>query len=117
VAGKQSSTYQYFAHQLIQNWDGDYQCRFHHILALNTPLAYLTAYSYERLNPLHQIGGYTTVTYVFLHVILMCESFNKLHFKGILIELPQIHAMIAASAVLVILVTAIFLRRMRYEAF
>jgi predicted ferric reductase len=47
----------------------------------------------------------------------MCESFNKLHFKGILIELPQIHAMIAASAVLVILVTATFLRRMRYEAF
>jgi hypothetical protein len=35
----------------------------------NTPLAYLTAYSYGRLNPLHQIGGYTTVTYVFLHVI------------------------------------------------
>jgi hypothetical protein len=37
----------------------------------NTPLAYLTAYSYERLNPLHQVAGYTTVTYALLHGILV----------------------------------------------
>jgi predicted ferric reductase len=83
----------------------------------NTPLAYLTSYSYERLNQLHQIGGYITVTYVFLHITLMCEAFTKLRRTGILIELSQIHGMIAASAIFVILATAILLRKMRYELF
>lgn len=32
----------------------------------NTPLAILTAYSYERLNSLHQIAGYTTLLYTIL---------------------------------------------------
>lgn len=83
----------------------------------NTPLAYLTAYSYERLNLLHQIAGYTTITYVFLHVTLMAKTFTKMNATSIFKELPQIHAMIAASAVFVILVTATIVRKMRYEVF
>ena len=47
----------------------------------------------------------------------MSKSFKNLNSTAILIELPQIHAMVAASAVLVLLVTAVMLRRMRYEAF
>ncbi len=35
----------------------------------NMPLAFLTAYSYERLNVLHQIAGYTTVLLSILHVV------------------------------------------------
>ena len=35
----------------------------------NTPLAYLTSYSYERLNVLHQITGYLTVTFAFTHAM------------------------------------------------
>ncbi|KAG0646807.1 Ferric-chelate reductase 2 [Hyphodiscus hymeniophilus] len=83
----------------------------------NTPLAYLITCSHERLNQLHQIGGYTTVTYVFLHLILMCETFNQEHFIEILLEVPQIHAIVAASAILVILVTAITVRKLSYELF
>ena len=33
----------------------------------NTPLGFLTSYSYERLNVLHQIAGYTTVLLSVLH--------------------------------------------------
>ena len=34
----------------------------------NTPLAILTAYSYERLNSLHRIAGYTTLVYTILRM-------------------------------------------------
>ena len=40
----------------------------------NTPLAFLTAYSYEKLNPLHQVGGYTTIIYVFLHAAMQVRG-------------------------------------------
>ncbi|KAL0942184.1 ferric reductase transmembrane component 5 [Colletotrichum truncatum] len=33
----------------------------------NTPLGYLTAWSYERLNVLHQIAGYVTMALIILH--------------------------------------------------
>lgn len=36
----------------------------------HTPLAFLTAYSYERLQPLHQIAGYSTVACVCVHAIV-----------------------------------------------
>ncbi len=43
------------------------------ILALkNTPLGVLTGYSFERLNFLHQIAGYTTVFESFIHTMYGC---------------------------------------------
>ncbi|MBH1945604.1 ferric reductase-like transmembrane domain-containing protein, partial [Erythrobacter sp. YJ-T3-07] len=33
----------------------------------NTPLAILTSYSYERLNPLHQVSGYATIIFMVIH--------------------------------------------------
>jgi len=41
----------------------------------NTPLAFLTAQSYEKLRPLHKISGYTCILAAVLHgVIFVIES-------------------------------------------
>lgn len=47
----------------------------------------------------------------------MTEAFIKMHVTSIFKELPQIYAMIAAAATVVILVTATIVRKMRYEVF
>ena len=88
------------------------------LLALkNTPLAVLTSYSYERLNPLHQVGGYTTITYAFLHASLMCTGFYRRQEIQIIVEHNQINGMIAVSSLLVMLITATFIRKIQYEVF
>jgi hypothetical protein len=84
----------------------------------NTPLATLTAYSYERLNPLHQVGGYTTIIYAFLHVTMQCVQWAaRMHRKKQLLVVEQIHGITAALALLVMLVFALLIKRMRYEVF
>ena len=47
----------------------------------------------------------------------MCVFFTKIHDRALLIELPQIHAMTAASAAFVMLVTALLVKKLRYEVF
>jgi predicted ferric reductase len=84
----------------------------------NTPLAILTAYSYEQLNPLHQVGGYTTMIYSFLHALMQCVQWaTKMHRSKQLLMVEQIHGITAASALLVMLIFAILIRGMRYEVF
>ncbi|KAE8443730.1 hypothetical protein EG329_001410 [Mollisiaceae sp. DMI_Dod_QoI] len=84
----------------------------------NTPLAFLTSYSYERLNLLHQVGGYTTITFALLHTITICTAFkDKMHRPGILLKTPQINGMTAVVALFVMLVFALLIRRVRYEVF
>lgn len=83
----------------------------------NTPLAFLTAYSYERLNQLHQIGGYTTVTYIFIHLTVLTRAFMKLHMASIILMEGQVHGIIAACAMLVTLFAAVVIRKLRYELF
>ena len=83
----------------------------------NTPLSILISYSYERLNQLHQIGGYTTATYAMLHVILTCIRFSKVHELGIFLERAQIYGMIAVSAIFIMITTAILMRKIQYEVF
>src|SRR5882724_9712477 len=84
----------------------------------NTPLAFLTAYSYERLNPLHQAAGYITITYAFLHATMECVQWAvRMHRKKMLLQVEQIHGITAGSALLVMLIFAILIRRMRYEVF
>ncbi|TVY78529.1 Ferric/cupric reductase transmembrane component [Lachnellula suecica] len=83
----------------------------------NTPLAYLTAYSYESLNPLHQVAGYTTITQAFLHAILQCITFEEEKFAAMLLELEQINGITAVAAFFVLLVTALAVRKLRYELF
>lgn len=84
----------------------------------NTPLAYLTAYSYERLNILHQVGGYTTVAYALLHMILMVYTWDvQMKRVSMLTEMAQINGMLALAAIFVMLVFALLIRRVRYEVF
>jgi hypothetical protein len=83
----------------------------------NTPLGFLTSYSYERLNQLHQIAGYMTVTYVFLHLTLMVKEYTSTKKGSVLLSSNQIHGIIAASAMFVTLIAATVIRRLRYELF
>ncbi|KAF8851173.1 hypothetical protein BDZ45DRAFT_632015 [Acephala macrosclerotiorum] len=83
----------------------------------NTPLAFLTAYSYERLNLLHQVGGYSTIIFALLHAITVITGFEKIHGPALLLEPAQIDGMTAVSALFVLLVFALLIRRVRYEVF
>jgi len=84
----------------------------------NTPLAILTAYSYERLNCLHRIAGYTVFLYIILHASLYTAYFNS---TGKLVSMYSERKMIAAIVAGFSLLTGIFastvLRRIKYEAF
>lgn len=83
----------------------------------NTPLAFLTAYSYDRLNVLHQAAGYCTVLFALLHAVLYIITDANLESLSDLLELKQIMGIVAGLAMLSIFTTAILLRRVRYEAF
>jgi len=83
----------------------------------NTPLAFLTAYSYERLNVLHQVAGYSTVFWVLLHGVIYIIAWVKTDNLEELLEKTQVMGITAGFAFLVILATALFLRRRRYEVF
>ncbi|KAL3420053.1 ferric reductase like transmembrane component [Phlyctema vagabunda] len=82
----------------------------------NTPLAFMTATSYERINCLHQIGGYTTVAFVILHAALMADFFVGYHTE-ILLEHEQIVGMVAGAAMIIIGASALALKKLRYEIF
>ena len=88
------------------------------LLALkNTPLAYLTAYSYERLNPLHQIGGYATVAYMFVHMVTLVQAFTLKNNIAFLVEQDQRYGYVAGICMFITFIAAIGLRRIRYELF
>lgn len=83
----------------------------------NTPLAFLTAYSYDRLNILHQLAGYTTIAFAVSHGIIQTAYFFQIGYTAELLETPQICAIVAAFAFLIILASALLLRRLTYEVF
>ena len=70
----------------------------------NTPLAYLTSYSYERLNNLHQIAGCTTFLLLVLHAVTYTVYFWQRNLVHILQEKEQIAGYIAGFAFLIIFV-------------
>ncbi|KAK0615041.1 ferric reductase NAD binding domain-containing protein [Bombardia bombarda] len=84
----------------------------------NTPLAFLTAYSYERLNCLHHVAGYTMFVYLVLHGALYTAYFQT---KGTLVQQYSEHSDIAAIvcgfAFLTVIFSAVFIRRIWYELF
>ncbi|KAK3935907.1 putative ferric reductase transmembrane component [Diplogelasinospora grovesii] len=84
----------------------------------NTPLAFLTAFSYERLNCLHQFAGYTMFFYMVLHAAFYTAFFNN---QGRLVEMfgerDQIGGIISGFAFLIAVFSAKFLRSVRYELF
>ncbi|KAG7286368.1 hypothetical protein NEMBOFW57_008677 [Staphylotrichum longicolle] len=84
----------------------------------NTPLAFLTAYSYERLNCLHQIAGYSMFVAMVLHAALYTAYFNSQgRLLSIYAERGEIAAIVAGFAFLGVIFSALFLRRIWYELF
>ncbi|KAI1639996.1 ferric reductase NAD binding domain-containing protein [Biscogniauxia mediterranea] len=83
----------------------------------NTPLAFLTAYSYERLNGLHQIAGYTTLIQSIIHGVMYSTYFlsnGKLH---VFHEQLGITGILLGFVLLTSVLAGLFLRRPNYELF
>lgn len=83
----------------------------------NTPLGFLTSYSYERLNILHQVAGYCTITWSLLHAVVYIVAWSQSNSLEKLLEKSQVMGIIGGFAMLVILATALLLRKLRYEVF
>lgn len=83
----------------------------------NTPLAVLSAYSYERLNGLHQIAGYTSFVYLVLHAAMYTRYFLVNDRVEILQEASTVAGIVAGFAFLGIVISAVVIRRFWYEAF
>ncbi|KUI55365.1 Ferric/cupric reductase transmembrane component 2 [Cytospora mali] len=83
----------------------------------NTPLAVLSAYSYERLNGLHQIAGYTSFVYLVLHSS-MYTSYFIAHDRIEVLQGASVTAgIIAGFAFLGVTFSAVVIRKIWYEAF
>lgn len=83
----------------------------------NTPFAYLTPYSYERINALHQIAGYTTFVWLILHASLYASYFIQTDKIRIMREHEQTAAIIAGFSMLLTVFAATVIRRFWYEVF
>ena len=83
----------------------------------NTPLAFLTAYSYERLNALHRLAGYGTVCFAMLHAVVYITAWSKSNTLDELLEASQVVGIVAGFAMLIIFSTVLLLRKLRYEIF
>ncbi|KAI2470946.1 ferric reductase NAD binding domain-containing protein [Annulohypoxylon bovei var. microspora] len=83
----------------------------------NTPLAFLTAYSYERLNVLHQIAGYTTMLYVILHGSIYASYFIGAGRISVLQEDVVTAGIVAGFTMLASVMAGMVLRRFNYELF
>ncbi|KAI1336563.1 ferric reductase NAD binding domain-containing protein [Xylariaceae sp. FL0016] len=83
----------------------------------NTPLAILPAYSYERLNILHQISGYATVLYCILHACIYTSYFfmeGRIH---VLQEEVVTAGIVLGFAMFFSVLAGMTLRRLNYELF
>jgi predicted ferric reductase len=83
----------------------------------NTPLAFLTAYSYERLNCLHQISGCLTFLMMVLHASCYTSYFASKNKLQILREKEQIAGILSGFAFLSVIFSALVIRRFWYELF
>ncbi|KAI1750807.1 ferric reductase NAD binding domain-containing protein [Xylaria castorea] len=83
----------------------------------NTPLAALTAYSYERLNGLHQIAGYTTLLYAILHGAMYTYYFIHAGKTDILHEDIVTAGIVLGFAMFFTVFAGMTLRRFKYELF
>lgn len=83
----------------------------------NTPLAFLSAYSYERLNGLHQIAGYTTFVHLVLHASMYTHYFFTSGYTAILRETSIVAGIVAGFAFLGLMFSGAIIRQFWYEAF
>ncbi|GKT50949.1 ferric/cupric reductase transmembrane component 2 [Colletotrichum spaethianum] len=81
----------------------------------NTPLAYLTAWSYERLNVLHQIAGYVTMGLIIVHGATYSAYFIE---SGNLERLrvhEEIYGIVSGFTFLVVVLAGAVVRLWYYE--
>lgn len=83
----------------------------------NTPLAILTASSYERLNILHRVAGYTTLIFIIVHSCAYAAMFGMQGLIKRLTERDEIFGMVATGSFLVLSIAGAFLRSWWYELF
>ncbi|KJZ71613.1 hypothetical protein HIM_09007 [Hirsutella minnesotensis 3608] len=83
----------------------------------NTPLGYISPWSYEKLNILHQVAGYTTVTAVILHASLYSAYFMEGGNWRKLLRKEEIYGMVAGISLLLVGFSGAILRRWWYEIF
>lgn len=88
------------------------------VLALkNTPLAFLTSWSHERLNILHQLAGYTTVIFVIIHACAYSSYFALDGRISRLREIEEIFGIVGGFAFFVLAFAGAVIRRWSYELF
>ncbi|TVY94022.1 Ferric/cupric reductase transmembrane component [Lachnellula willkommii] len=83
----------------------------------NTPLAFLTAYSYERLNVLHRIAGYSLLVSMILHATIYLAGDIDQDNLANLREDAQVEGIIAGFLMLLSVALAVLIRKIRYEVF
>ncbi|RKF64338.1 Ferric/cupric reductase transmembrane component 2 [Erysiphe neolycopersici] len=84
----------------------------------HTPLSLLTDQSYEKLNCLHQIAGYSSIASLFLHTVVYITRLSKAgRLSTVIGQKAQVMGILAGISLLIIFLTAIFLRKNYYEAF
>ncbi|KAF7561286.1 hypothetical protein G7046_g2853 [Stylonectria norvegica] len=83
----------------------------------NTPLAFLTAWSYERLNVLHRVSGYTTICFVIVHASSYSSYFATQHRLSRLTEIDEVYGMVAGVSFLILGIAGGLIRRWWYELF
>lgn len=83
----------------------------------NTPLAYISAWSYERINVLHQIAGYVTMVTVILHACTYASYFGEMGNVKRLREHEEIYGICSGFTMLTLVVAAFAIRRYWYELF
>ncbi|KAF4979832.1 hypothetical protein FZEAL_4048 [Fusarium zealandicum] len=83
----------------------------------NTPLAILTASSYERLNIFHRVAGYTTLVFVIVHSCSYAALFGSQGAIKRLTERDEIFGMVASGSFLVLVFAGAVVRTWWYELF
>ncbi|KAM0257183.1 hypothetical protein ACHAQJ_004545 [Trichoderma viride] len=83
----------------------------------NTPLAFLTAWSYERLNILHQIAGSMCIIFVIIHASCYSSYFSFSGEIAVLRDENVIYGEIAGMSFLIIGFAGAVIRRWWYELF
>lgn len=80
----------------------------------NTPLAILSASSYETLMPLHKAAGYTTIVASLVHAIVYLNSWAQSDMLHEMLEPNQVAGIMAGIGLFLIGIST-FIRRQRYE--
>lgn len=83
----------------------------------NTPLAFLTAWSYERLNYLHRVAGYTAVAHAIIHGTCYSVYFVGDNRSFMLLRSTDILGMVSGISLVFLALGGMLIRRWWYELF